>query len=189
MNLLSRIIRIFRADMHGVLDHLEDKELLLKQSLREMEEALGVEAAQVSKLAGALAQVREGRQKADTECRKLEADVDAALVKDREDLARQLLRRQKEKEGLRDELKRQADILESDYDQARREYETRKDQYQSLQARSVRFLAQRPRSRLGTDWSGDDFHSSSTGRMEAELELELIRRKEGLTRAITEVTS
>ena len=40
MGLFSRITRLCRSDLHGVMDQLEDKNLLLKQYLREMEEAL-----------------------------------------------------------------------------------------------------------------------------------------------------
>lgn len=37
MTLISRIERLFKADVHGVLDWLEDPEAVLKQSVRDME--------------------------------------------------------------------------------------------------------------------------------------------------------
>ena len=40
MGITSRLIRIFKADIHGVMDQFEDKGLLLKQYLRDMEDAL-----------------------------------------------------------------------------------------------------------------------------------------------------
>lgn len=40
MNLIKRIIRLFKADLHGLLDNLEDPEAVLKQAIREMREAI-----------------------------------------------------------------------------------------------------------------------------------------------------
>jgi len=38
MALISRLARLFKADFHAVLDNLEEPEILLKHSIREMEE-------------------------------------------------------------------------------------------------------------------------------------------------------
>jgi hypothetical protein len=40
MAILARIIRLFKADIHGVMDQIEDQGLLLKQHLRDMEDSL-----------------------------------------------------------------------------------------------------------------------------------------------------
>jgi len=40
MGIFTRIIRLCKADMHGVMDQMEDQGLLLKQHLRDMETAL-----------------------------------------------------------------------------------------------------------------------------------------------------
>ena len=40
MSILTRMIRLCKADIHGVMDEMENKELMLKQHLRDMEEAL-----------------------------------------------------------------------------------------------------------------------------------------------------
>lgn len=40
MALISRFTRLFRADLHAVLDRIEEPEVLLRQSVREMEENL-----------------------------------------------------------------------------------------------------------------------------------------------------
>ncbi|MBT8331851.1 MAG: hypothetical protein KJP06_05930, partial [Deltaproteobacteria bacterium] len=40
MALLTRLIRLFKADLHGVVDQIENQELLLKQHLRDMQTAL-----------------------------------------------------------------------------------------------------------------------------------------------------
>jgi len=40
MALITRLSRLFHADINAVLDHIEEPELLLKQAIREMEETL-----------------------------------------------------------------------------------------------------------------------------------------------------
>ena len=49
MGIASRIVKIFKADIHGVMDQLEDPGLLLKQYLREMEEALNQKEAKLAR--------------------------------------------------------------------------------------------------------------------------------------------
>ena len=40
MTLLQRLTRLLKADLHGILDGLEDPEEVVKQTIRDMEEAL-----------------------------------------------------------------------------------------------------------------------------------------------------
>lgn len=40
MALINRFSRLFRADLHAVLDRIEEPEVLLRQSVREMEQSL-----------------------------------------------------------------------------------------------------------------------------------------------------
>ena len=37
MTLINRMSRLFKADVHGILDQLEDPAIALKQAIREME--------------------------------------------------------------------------------------------------------------------------------------------------------
>ncbi|OOZ38928.1 hypothetical protein BOW53_13550 [Solemya pervernicosa gill symbiont] len=56
MALINRVTRLFRADMHAVLDRIEEPEVLLRQSIREMEEALADDEQQLRQL------IEEGEQ-------------------------------------------------------------------------------------------------------------------------------
>ena len=53
MGIMTRMLRLCKADVHGVMDQLEDKGLLLKQYLREMETSLGHKEQQISGLSSA----------------------------------------------------------------------------------------------------------------------------------------
>ncbi|MGZ8916554.1 MAG: PspA/IM30 family protein [Methylobacter sp.] len=47
MALITRMARLFKADMHAVLDKIEEPALLLKQSIREMEESIANDERQI----------------------------------------------------------------------------------------------------------------------------------------------
>ena len=51
MALINRISRLFTADMHAVLDRLEEPDVLLKQALREMEDESAKSGFQILPLA------------------------------------------------------------------------------------------------------------------------------------------
>ena len=54
MGIMARVIRLCKADLHGVMDQLEDKDLLLKQHLREMQAAMAGRQARIDQLEEAL---------------------------------------------------------------------------------------------------------------------------------------
>ena len=50
MALINRIGRLFRADFHAVLDRIEEPDVLLKQSVREMEAAIAKDSNRIKSL-------------------------------------------------------------------------------------------------------------------------------------------
>ena len=50
MTLLARIGRLFKADIHGILDSLEEPEVILKQAVREMEHEIEQGARRLEEL-------------------------------------------------------------------------------------------------------------------------------------------
>ena len=67
MTLLTRITRLFKADMHGLLDTIEEPQAVLKQAIREMEEQLRRSDAGLVRL--------EQRQKEAEQIRKRESEA------------------------------------------------------------------------------------------------------------------
>ncbi len=96
MALLTRISRLFRADIHAVLDRVEEPDVLLRQAIREMEEAHALDE-QRFKLSNH-EQARLGARKADLE-RSLEQiaeELDVCFTAGNDDLARTLIKRKLE---------------------------------------------------------------------------------------------
>ena len=48
MGIASRMVNIFKADIHGVMDQFEDRVLLLKQHLRDMAQTLNQKEADIA---------------------------------------------------------------------------------------------------------------------------------------------
>lgn len=95
MSVFKRLVRLCKADLHGLMDALEDKELLLKQCLREMEEEL--ERAR-ERRALLLAERRRCAAEADrARCRleRVEADLDLAVNAQRDDVCRSLIKQRR----------------------------------------------------------------------------------------------
>ena len=127
MALINRITRLFRADMHAVLDRLEEPDVLLRQSVREMEAALLDERRRCSLLQHE--QVRLGRQlqELDASLQQLDAELDLCFESRQETLARERLRRKLETQRLHKALQDRQQELECE----QRELETRLPQNES----------------------------------------------------------
>ncbi len=92
MPLLQRVQRLFRADLHALLDHWEDPVLLLRQSIREMGDS--IEAEQLELHALHKKQHALEREHADREraLAQLELRLDTAFRLENDEHARALVR-------------------------------------------------------------------------------------------------
>lgn len=92
MAVLSRFARLVSADLHAVIDRLEDPDALLRQALRDLREQ--VEQTRSLCAAGAREQqrLRDRQQRITARLQQLSVEVDSALQAERDELARHLLR-------------------------------------------------------------------------------------------------
>ena len=58
MALVSRLTRLFQSDFHAVLDRIEEPDALLRQAVRDMEDALARDEQRVKNLHADRAQMR-----------------------------------------------------------------------------------------------------------------------------------
>ncbi|RLT97888.1 MAG: hypothetical protein D9N11_14630 [Ketobacter sp.] len=94
MTVISRVARLFRADMHGLLDNIEEPELLLKQAVREMEAEQVLLKQQADGLQQQKTTVQATLQRTQKELSQLEEGLGLCLAEGNDDLARALLRKQ-----------------------------------------------------------------------------------------------
>ncbi|MBV1930524.1 MAG: PspA/IM30 family protein [Porticoccaceae bacterium] len=100
MALINRISRLFRADFHAVLDRIEEPDALLKQSVREMTEAIATDERRLSLLEHELNQLEHQSTELDQALDRIKQELDVCFAAEQEDLARSLIRRRLETQGL-----------------------------------------------------------------------------------------
>lgn len=140
MGMISRFMRMFKADLHGVMDQMEDRKLLLRQSLREMEEEMDRTA---DKLRGQ--QIICGRQIAESErlgqeIERLDQDIAMAFAKERESIARQLIRRKIGLSRKKETLERSSIICNQECDRLREELAGQEENFQRISPLAAAYL-------------------------------------------------
>jgi phage shock protein A len=180
MAIIARIVKIFKADIHGVMDQFENKGLLLKQYLREMEEALHFKEAKLQKMTTSrhhrLQDLDRYKQQRET----LEHDLTMAVRKNKDDIARMLIKRMKPLENLDEELSRHVKELDEEIDQFEKHLQQQRLKYEKLKNRSTEFLHKTQLQKWQKEAAGPFSYDSSGELSEQQIELELLKRKEKL---------
>ena len=180
MGITTRLIRIFKADIHGVMDQLEDKGLLLKQYLRDMEDALSEKEGSLKKITAACNLAQQEGENYRLEIEKLEQDLTVALKKDRDDIARLLLKKIIPLKNLRNGVEHHTENLEREISALKNGIAQQRIQYEDLKQRSRQYFHEADQAaweKAGTLFkSGNNSEDLSN----EEIELELLQRKEAL---------
>jgi phage shock protein A len=185
MSILARMIRMFKADIHGVMDQLEDKELLLKQYLRDMETALAQKEARLRTLVSSQKQIQQDYDKHKLEIEKLEKDLSLAIEKERDDLSRMLIKKLKPLVALREELDRQLEALTQEIAQFKDCIEHQRMQYSQLKHRSTEYFRRAEQQKWDKILSTSTPDISALDLNEEAVELELLHRKEAFKGGLT----
>jgi phage shock protein A len=180
MGILTRVVRIFKADVHGVMDQLEDRHLLLKQHLRDMAEALSLKEVKLNAMLASRKQAQQDHDKYRRQSQALEQDLAVAIHNNKDDIARMLIRKIKPLDSLGEALAGRICSLDDEISACRDELDQQRVQYERLKHRSIEFFHKTPvsggRQELSEIVAGGIFGELS----EPEIELELLKRKEAL---------
>lgn len=93
MDLLNRLRFSVSADAHGLIDALEDRNLLLKQHLRDAERALDQKRAEHARLEAEASRLGDELAHVVAEAARHDADAELAIREGRDELARKALAR------------------------------------------------------------------------------------------------
>ena len=96
MALITRVSRLFQADLHAVLDRIEEPELLLQQAVREMEDELSRQQQKILVLEQEQVELKSRESEIDNRLREMEQELDICFESEQEDLARTVVRRKLE---------------------------------------------------------------------------------------------
>lgn len=100
MALITRVSRLFRADVNAVLDRIEEPELLLKQAIREMAEALDEDRRRAAQMDLEIKQLSAREAEARHRLTEVDDELDLCFVSGNEALVRSLLKRKLETKQL-----------------------------------------------------------------------------------------
>ncbi len=180
MAIMTRFVRLCKADIHGVMDQLEDKGLVLKQYLRDMEQEIDRKEGMIKKMVASRDQAQQECEKYTREIEKLEQDLSVAIEKDKDDIARVLIRKLKPLVYHRDELGRHMEALDHEVTQLGKCIEGQRLQYEQLQLRCTEYFQAVEREAWDKAMSDIVPHRFSREPSEEEVELELLQRKESI---------
>ena len=180
MGIMTRIIRILEADVHGIMDQLQDEGLLLKQYLRDMAETLNLKEVKLNKLLAVRKQAQQEYDKYQQQSKSLEQDLVVAIQKNRDDIARMLIRKIKPMESLHHQFAERIRYLDEKYSYGRDQLNQQRLRYDRLKHRSIDFFRKSPTQELQMILA-ETGHAGNYGEIsEEEIELELLKRKETL---------
>ena len=180
MAIMTRFMRLCKADIHGVMDHLEDKGLVLKQHLRDMEEEVNRKEARLNEIKASRDHAQREYEKFMRESEKIEQDITVAIEKEKDDIARALIKKLKPIAYHRDELGRHIETLDRKIAQLGRSVEEQRLQYEQLKLRCTEYFRAVEREQWEKTVSAVVPRSVSREPSEEEVELELLQRKESI---------
>lgn len=170
LRLIDRIAMLLRADAHGVVGALEERSLLLEQSLREAELELLDKRARLEALARDEERASRRAERCRAQITALDEDVALALAGEREELARFAIRRLLPLRREVASLEHEGVALAASRTALAERLAEQEAEFEDLRARVRARLAQPAADRC------DEFFPSAPVD-EAEVELELLRRR------------
>jgi phage shock protein A len=96
MALINRLSRLVKADFHAVLDQIEEPEQLLKQAIRDMQDDLAESGQRITLCVHDQEALAVRRCELEASLAEIDEQLDLCFESDKEDLARNLIRRKLE---------------------------------------------------------------------------------------------
>lgn len=133
MALINRITRLFRADMHAVLDRLEEPDSLLRQAVREMEEEIAQDRKRLKLWQHEKSQLGEMQSDLTCSIKEIDEELDLCFNANKEELALGLVRRKLEAQRFVKFLSRKAEALDTTLSDLQQRLEQNESRLHSMQ--------------------------------------------------------
>ncbi len=142
MALINRITKLFQADMHAVLDHIEEPELLLKQAIREMREDLLKDEQQISNIEAEQVKIIATEAKLKKFMAGVKQELDLCFESKKHELARSLIKRRLETERFCEQLADKRKGMQQRLVELKVRYEENFMQLESMQQKADLLIAE-----------------------------------------------
>ncbi len=173
MAVMTRLTRLFRADVHAVLDRMEEPDVLLRQAIREMEDEVERGTRELRARELELATARRRGTELTASLATLAGELDLVFAANNEPLVRTLLRRRLEGERLLAHVDRRGVALGREIESRRGALEDQQRRLEAMRQKAALF-EQEPR-REGDDASC--FDAPDLAVTDADIELALLRER------------
>ena len=174
MAIVNRITRLFTADVHAVLDKLEEPEAQLRQAIREMEAALAEQSQQLKALELDRELVRRRSGEVERSLAGVREEIELSFAAGNEALVRTCLRRRLEGERLQRLLEQRAALLTQQIEAATPVLEQQRERLESMRQKAALFDVETSCANAdGTRWNTGD-----CGVSEADIDLALLRERQ-----------
>jgi phage shock protein A len=170
MALINRMSRLFTADMHAVLDRIEEPDVLLKHAIREMEEELARGEQCVRVLEAERNALTDRQRKVQSALAGLRDQLDVCFAGANDELARKTLRRQLETERLDKHIAERRAAVDQQLAERRTALEARREQLDVMRQKAE-LLTVTPSG--GDEWGRTEFAVGDD-----EVEVALLRERQ-----------
>lgn len=182
MAIMTRIVRLCRADIHGVVDQMENKGLILKQYLRDMERELDQNESMLKKILVSRDQAKKEYDIYYNEIENVEQDLKMALEKDEDNIGRQLIKKLKPLSRYLKEIGCYIETLDKEIVRHKECLKERRLQHERLRLRSLEYGRGLERSKWEKSINSAILRGIFVETSDAEIEIELLKRKEAIKR-------
>lgn len=136
MTLINRFARLFRADLHALLDRVEEPDILLRQAIREMEESLDEDERKRRALERECERMAARESEAKEGLPILTEEMELCFAAGKEELARASIRRKLEAERAGKAAAAQRQALESELADLRARIEENRERLELVRQRA-----------------------------------------------------
>ena len=136
MTIVSRISQLLQADLHAVLDTIEEPHVLLKQAVREMEEELYRSAQHIKSLREEREVLLQRESDLQESQGQITEELGVCLESGNDELARSLIRKKLESEKHIKNISRKRESIEKQYAEAKSKFEADQTRYESMQQKA-----------------------------------------------------
>lgn len=173
MALINRMSRLFTADVHAVLDRIEEPDVLLRQAIREMEEALERSEHDVRMLEHERAALTGRQRKVEALLAELGEQLDVCFGADNEELARRLVKRKLETERLGKHIVERRDAADKALAERHKKLDEQREHLDVMRQKAELLTERRHGEDSDADWSKAEFVVS-----EDEVEVAYLRERQ-----------
>lgn len=176
MALITRISRLFSADLHAVLDRIEEPEALLRQAIREMEEDLAASEQRIRWQEREVQQLGAREAEIGRSLAELEEQLDICFASAKEDLARALIKRKLESRRLAKCIATKREGLQEALAEQRSGFEDNRRRLEAMRQKAELFAEEsQSRAVSGAEnaWTTGDFAVGNE-----EVEVAFLREKQ-----------